>query len=140
MGYRHSSAQLSGHGGFPAADRRAAQSAPALSFSPQPTAEAQPVKAPVKSVYAWTLLFLLRCYMIFFSPFFGGACKFQPSCSNYAYEAILLHGARSGTVLAIKRLLRCRPFTVGGLDPVPEPTRLRAQQSNTQPTTREPVL
>lgn len=140
MGYRHSSAQLSGHGGFPAADRRAAQSAPALAFSPQPIAEAPPVSAPAKSAGAWTLLFLLRCYMIFFSPFFGGACKFQPSCSNYAYEAILLHGARRGTVLAIKRLLRCRPFTMGGLDPVPEPNRPRAQQSDAQPTRREPVL
>jgi len=70
---------------------------------------------------ACTLLFLLRCYIVFFSPFFGGACKFQPSCSNYAYEAIQLHGAWRGFVLAMKRLLRCRPFTVGGFDPVPQP-------------------
>jgi len=74
---------------------------------------------------AHTLLFLLRGYMIFFSPFFGGACKFQPSCSNYAYEAILLHGAGRGFVLAMKRLLRCRPFTLGGFDPVPQPARRR---------------
>jgi putative membrane protein insertion efficiency factor len=58
--------------------------------------------------------------MIFLSPFLGGACKFEPSCSNYAYEAIARHGAGRGTVLALKRLLRCRPFTVGGFDPVPD--------------------
>jgi len=78
------------------------------------------------------LLFLLRCYMIFFSPFFGGACKFQPSCSNYAYEAIQLHGAGHGFVLAMKRLLRCRPFTVGGFDPVPPPDARHRR--------REPIL
>ncbi len=73
------------------------------------------------SAGAFALLFLVRCYMIFLSPFFGGACKFQPSCSNYAYQAIARHGARRGFVLAAKRLLRCRPFTMGGFDPVPEP-------------------
>ncbi|HXW62900.1 MAG TPA: membrane protein insertion efficiency factor YidD [Candidatus Acidoferrales bacterium] len=74
-------------------------------------------------------MFLVRCYMIFFSPFFGGACKFQPSCSQYAYEAILLHGAWRGSVLALKRLLRCRPLTVGGFDPVPRPQAPAAQQT-----------
>jgi len=58
--------------------------------------------------------------MLLLAPFVGGACKFYPSCSNYAYEAVARHGARRGSVLAIKRLLRCRPFTQGGFDPVPE--------------------
>jgi putative membrane protein insertion efficiency factor len=62
----------------------------------------------------------VRFYKIFLSPFFGGACKFYPSCSNYAYEAIARHGARRGIVLALKRLGRCRPFTQGGFDPVPD--------------------
>ena len=74
-----------------------------------------------KSAGAYALLFLVRFYQIFLSPFFGGACKFQPSCSNYAYEAVARHGAWRGIVLAVKRLLRCRPFTMGGFDPVPEP-------------------
>ena len=56
----------------------------------------------------------------FFRRFLGGACKFYPSCSNYAQEAIVRHGARRGTVLALKRLGRCRPFTKGGFDPVPD--------------------
>lgn len=67
-----------------------------------------------------TLLACLRIYKVFLSPFFGGACKYYPSCSNYASEAIGCHGARRGTVLALKRLGRCRPFTQGGYDPVPE--------------------
>jgi len=94
---------------------------------------------PERSFAASALLVLVRFYMIFFSPFFGGACKFQPSCSNYAHEAIVLHGAGRGTVLAIKRLLRCRPFTVGGFDPVPEPNPAAAPRSGAWPTGREPV-
>ncbi len=66
------------------------------------------------------MLLFVRFYQIFLSPFFGGACKFYPSCSKYGYEAIARHGARRGSVLAMKRLLRCRPFTKGGYDPVPE--------------------
>jgi uncharacterized protein len=73
---------------------------------------------------AWVLLAFLRFYILFLSPFFGGACKFYPSCSNYAVEAVSKHGARQGIALAVKRLLRCRPFTPGGFDPVPdEPPR-----------------
>jgi putative membrane protein insertion efficiency factor len=52
--------------------------------------------------------------------FFGGSCKFYPSCSVYAQEAIAKHGARRGSWLALRRLLRCRPFTKGGFDPVPD--------------------
>jgi uncharacterized protein len=77
--------------------------------------------------------------MIFFSPFFGGACKFQPSCSNYAHEAILRHGAKRGAVLAMKRLLRCRPFTIGGFDPVPEPNPAAAPDGEARHAGREPL-
>jgi hypothetical protein len=69
---------------------------------------------------ARALLLLFRGYMVALSPIFGGVCKFYPSCSNYAYEAVATHGARHGAALAIKRLLRCHPFTKGGFDPVPE--------------------
>jgi hypothetical protein len=74
----------------------------------------------VRSAGKWTLLLFVRFYQIFLSPFFGGACKFYPSCSRYGYEAIARHGAWRGSVLAAKRLLRCRPFTKGGFDPVPD--------------------
>jgi putative membrane protein insertion efficiency factor len=69
---------------------------------------------------SWLLLLCLRLYQVFLSPLLGGACKFHPSCSNYAYEAVARHGARRGFLLALKRLLRCRPFTRGGFDPVPD--------------------
>lgn len=65
-------------------------------------------------------LFSIRVYQVFLGPFFGGACKFSPSCSKYAYEAIERFGARRGAWLAAKRVLRCRPFSKGGFDPVPE--------------------
>ena len=68
----------------------------------------------------WLLLALVQLYRIFLSPFLGGACKFYPSCSQYAQEAIALHGAGHGSWLALKRLGRCRPFTRGGFDPVPD--------------------
>ena len=73
-----------------------------------------------RSAGAWVLLALVSFYRVFLSHFFGGACKFEPSCSRYAQEAIARHGARRGVVLALKRLGRCRPFTKGGFDPVPD--------------------
>jgi putative membrane protein insertion efficiency factor len=73
-----------------------------------------------RSLGAWVLLTLISFYRVFLSHFFGGACKFHPSCSKYAQEAIARYGARRGVVLALKRLGRCRPFTKGGFDPVPD--------------------
>ncbi len=73
-----------------------------------------------KSAATWLLLLLVRFYITFLSPFLGGACRFYPSCSNYAAEAIAHHGARHGISLALRRLLRCNPFTKGGFDPVPD--------------------
>ncbi|MBI1749485.1 MAG: membrane protein insertion efficiency factor YidD [Acidobacteria bacterium] len=69
---------------------------------------------------AAALLFAVRAYQALLGPFLGGACRFYPSCSNYAIEAIERHGARRGAALAVKRLLRCRPFSQGGVDLVPE--------------------
>jgi uncharacterized protein len=66
------------------------------------------------------LLGIVDFYVAVLSPFLGGACKFYPSCSQYAREAIRRHGARTGGWLALKRLSRCRPFTEGGYDPVPD--------------------
>jgi uncharacterized protein len=68
----------------------------------------------------WLLLACVRCYQVVFSPLMFSACKFYPSCSHYACEAIARHGARRGLRLAAGRLWRCRPFTQGGCDPVPE--------------------
>ena len=65
------------------------------------------------------LLGLIRCYQVIFSPFVGGQCRFYPTCSRYAREAIELHGSVKGSWLALKRILRCGPWHPGGPDPVP---------------------
>ncbi len=62
---------------------------------------------------------LIRAYQLLLSPFLGNQCRFTPSCSHYASEAISRYGAAKGTWLAIKRLARCHPFCDGGYDPVP---------------------
>ncbi|MFV8605963.1 membrane protein insertion efficiency factor YidD [Ralstonia pseudosolanacearum] len=65
------------------------------------------------------LLFLLRVYKVAFSPFVGAQCRFLPTCSDYARDAVLTHGPALGSYLAAKRLCRCHPFAQGGYDPVP---------------------
>ena len=65
------------------------------------------------------LLVLLRAYKLGISPFLGQNCRFHPSCSEYAAEAIRAHGACKGCLLALKRLGKCHPWHPGGLDPVP---------------------
>jgi putative membrane protein insertion efficiency factor len=54
-------------------------------------------------------------------PFFGPSCRFEPSCSHYAEEAIAVHGMWRGMGLTVKRIARCHPFATPGLDPVPPP-------------------
>lgn len=117
MGHSDSSAHVSGNGGVCGGDERVAEA----------TAEARSgklmqdlLRGTLRSAGKWVLLLLVRFYQVFLSPFLGGACKFYPSCSRYGYEAIAKHGAWRGSVLAVKRLLRCRPFTKGGFDPVPD--------------------
>jgi len=66
------------------------------------------------------LVSLVRLYQITLSPILGGACRFEPSCSAYAIEAIDRHGAWKGVKLAGARLLRCHPFGSAGYDPVPD--------------------
>jgi uncharacterized protein len=65
------------------------------------------------------LLGAIRVYRATLSGWLGGQCRFLPSCSRYAEEAIRVHGAVKGTFLATRRILRCNPFGRGGLDPVP---------------------
>jgi hypothetical protein len=66
------------------------------------------------------LLILLRAYKLGISPFLGQNCRFYPSCSDYAAEAIREHGAVRGGALAARRLGKCHPWHPGGLDPVPK--------------------
>lgn len=65
------------------------------------------------------LITLIRCYRFLLSPIVGRQCRFEPSCSRYAEQAIEMYGAWHGSWLAVRRLLRCHPFCNGGEDPVP---------------------
>ncbi len=73
----------------------------------------------VRSIF----LGLIRLYQYLISPLMPQACRFHPSCSAYAYEAIALHGIPKGIYLGVRRILRCHPFHPGGFDPVPRPAR-----------------
>jgi uncharacterized protein len=76
------------------------------------------------------LVGLLRAYRFALSPAIGPACRFEPSCSVYAEQAIVRFGILKGSYLALRRLMRCHPFARAGLDPVPPaapaPSRVRA--------------
>ncbi len=71
--------------------------------------------APLRAL----LVGLIRLYRLTLSGWLGGQCRFYPSCSRYAEEAVVVHGAVRGSLLAAWRVLRCGPFTAGGVDPVP---------------------
>jgi putative membrane protein insertion efficiency factor len=62
---------------------------------------------------------LIRVYQYVFRPLLGANCRFVPTCSEYAREAIEKHGAAKGTLFAVRRVLRCHPYHSGGYDPVP---------------------
>ena len=68
---------------------------------------------------ALLLVGLVRAYQLLVSPLLGPTCRFYPSCSAYAVEALRTRGALVGTWLAVRRLLRCHPWNPGGVDPVP---------------------
>lgn len=65
------------------------------------------------------LIALVKAYRLMLSPWLGSACRFEPTCSAYALQALQQHGAAAGSYLSATRLLRCHPWCAGGLDPVP---------------------
>ena len=73
----------------------------------------------LKSGLTRLLMGAVRLYQITLSPFLGGQCRFHPTCSTYALQALESHGPFKGAGLAIKRLLKCHPFHPGGFDPPP---------------------
>ena len=75
---------------------------------------------------------LLRGYQRWISPALPPACRYVPSCSHYALEAVELHGALRGSVLSAWRVLRCHPFVPGGYDPVPRPKALPLASRDTE--------
>ena len=117
MGHRHSPEDLCSAGTVTRVD--------AASFAAAErsvTTETNSVSAT--QTYSWgvrTALFALNCYKSYLSPWFAGSCRFEPTCSRYAYEAIERFGVARGMWLGTKRLLRCHPLTRKfGHDPVPE--------------------
>lgn len=77
------------------------------------------MKNPIKRLF----IFLIKTYQLTLSPRFShGSCRFTPTCSQYAIEAIEIHGVLKGSVLAAWRIMRCNPFSRGGYDPVPPKT------------------
>ena len=73
------------------------------------------------------LIYLIRCYRQY-RPDRAPCCRYSPSCSEYAIQAITTHGAAKGCLLAFWRILRCNPFSKGGLDPVPPKGRWRNER------------
>lgn len=86
------------------------------------------------SPLAWLLLLPIRVYRKLLSPLLPPSCRFYPSCSQYAVDALTRHGAVKGLYLAVKRLLKCAPWHPGGIDEVPDPFRWRTPRpdSSTQ--------
>ncbi|HJE20011.1 membrane protein insertion efficiency factor YidD [Aliicoccus persicus] len=74
-------------------------------------------------------IYFVRLYQRFISPLFPPSCRFEPTCSNYAIEAIQEHGALKGTYLGTKRILKCHPFHPGGYDPVPFKEKKESEKS-----------
>lgn len=74
--------------------------------------------APVVAI-RWLATALIRVYQLFLSPLFPASCRYTPTCSAYAVEAIERHGVVRGSWLAARRIARCHPFRPGGHDPVP---------------------
>lgn len=75
--------------------------------------------AAINKLLSTSLIFIIRLYRYVLSTLLGSRCRFEPSCSMYAIEAIKLYGCLKGSLLALKRLLRCHPWHAGGIDPVP---------------------
>ncbi len=72
------------------------------------------------AIVKWILIGLLRAYRLLISPLYGQVCRYHPTCSAYALDAVTRHGAAKGSWLAVRRVGRCHPWAAGGYDPVPE--------------------
>ncbi len=81
-----------------------------------------PLKNPAKMImgfFSFLLILPIRFYQVAISPLLPAACRFTPTCSQYAVEAIRIHGPLRGLWLALRRILRCHPWGGSGYDPVP---------------------
>jgi putative membrane protein insertion efficiency factor len=88
----------------------------------------------------YVIVWLLKGYRFAISPLYGQVCRYHPTCSAYALEAVQTHGALRGTWLAMRRVARCHPWAAGGLDPVParkNPRSSTPASATATPTTGE---
>lgn len=76
----------------------------------------------------YILIFFVKIYRKLISPLKQPCCRFYPTCSQYANEALQIHGAVKGSYLAVRRILRCNPFCPGGFDPVPPKISIKKQK------------
>ncbi len=112
MGHRHPSEEFSGQSAVRGAGG---------GLSPAPETVGERSIVPARSLPVRLALFAIRCYKAYLSILFAGSCRFEPTCSMYAYEAIERFGVLRGIWLGTKRLLRCHPLSRKfGFDPVPE--------------------
>ena len=77
------------------------------------------MKPSLSALVAWPLMKIVRGYQLFISPMLGQNCRFHPTCSCYAHEALKQHGALKGSWLSLKRIIKCQPMHPGGFDYVP---------------------
>jgi putative membrane protein insertion efficiency factor len=103
----------------------------ARTVMPTPNTISSPQDGHTPSLIIALVRFLHRGYKLLLSPWIGQQCRFYPTCSDYALEAIERHGILAGLFLAIKRVGRCHPYCEGGVDPVPSPTKGSADPSQT---------
>ncbi|HSJ20951.1 MAG TPA: membrane protein insertion efficiency factor YidD [Nocardioidaceae bacterium] len=82
----------------------------------------------------YVLIGLLRMYRFFISPLYGQVCRYHPTCSAYALEAVTVHGSIRGSWYALRRLASCHPWSAGGYDPVPGTGREASDQPSDSPT------
>lgn len=80
----------------------------------------------MRAAIVWLLILPIRAYRLFLSPWLGHSCRFQPSCSAYAIEALETHGPLRGSWLSVCRIVRCNPWGGSGYDPVPPATEHRS--------------
>lgn len=82
---------------------------------------------------AKAMVFFVKLYQYLVSPLLGSNCRFHPSCSAYTIEALQKHGCLSGGLLSVKRICKCQPFHLGGLDPVPDTCLKKSPRQNPEP-------
>lgn len=90
--------------------------------------------------FTWLLIGVVRFYQLVISPILGPRCRFYPTCSHYAIEALKQHGIFCGSWLTFKRIIRCHPGNPGGVDPVPTCGCKPEKTVQTEPSSTEKIL